>query len=50
MPSANTILDHINAISNETREYAFQAQLRKIMDEGLEPMEILAVDSFSVKA
>lgn len=50
MPSANTILDHINAISNATREYIFQAQLRKIMDEELDPMEIVAVDSFSISA
>jgi len=50
VPSSNTILDHINAVSHETREYIFEVQMRKIMSDGWDPMNIVAVDSFSVSA
>jgi hypothetical protein len=48
LPSVNTILDHINAVSPETLEYVFNSQIRTIIAQGLDPMELVAIDSFSV--
>ena len=48
MPSANTVYDNINAISNETRNVIFDAQIRKIADEGLDDFKELTIDSTAV--
>ena len=34
LPSANTILDNINAVTNDTREYIFKSQMKMIMRSG----------------
>ena len=50
MPGVTTILENINAISNETREYILDAQIEQILAEGLEDFEKLQIDSTSVEA
>ena len=48
LPAANTVLDNINAVTNETRDYIFKSQMGMIMKSGLDSMELVTVDSFSV--
>lgn len=48
LPSPNTLLDYINAISNETREYIFKVQIQWIVKMDIDSMDHIAVDSFSV--
>ena len=48
LPAANTIFDSLNAVSNETREYIFKSQIEMIIQDGLDSMERVALDSFSV--
>ncbi len=50
MPGVTTILENINTISNETREYILDAQIEQILAEGLEEFEKLQIDSTSVEA
>lgn len=50
MPSFSTISENINAVSNETREFIFDAQIRMILDEGFDDFKELTVDSTSVSA
>lgn len=50
MPGVTTILENINAISNETREYILDAQIEQILAEGLEEFEKLQIDSTSIEA
>jgi hypothetical protein len=50
MPGFSTISENINAVSNETREFIFDAQIRVIMDEGFDDFKDLTVDSTSVSA
>ena len=50
MPGANTILENINAVSNETRELIFDSQLRFIQEEGLDDFKELIIDSTQVEA
>lgn len=47
-PSGNTVLDALNAVTNETRDYIFRSELEMISDLGLDSMKLVAVDSFSV--
>lgn len=48
MPSANSVYDNINAISNETRQFIIDAQIRQIIDEKLDDFKTLIADSTSV--
>lgn len=48
MPSANAVYDNINAISNATRDVIFDAQIRRITDEGLDDFKGLTIDSTAV--
>ncbi len=48
LPAANTVLDNINAVTNDTRDYIFKSQMRMIMEAGLDSMELVTMDSFSV--
>ena len=48
MPGANSIYDNINAVSNTTREYILDAQIRKIIDERLDDFKELTFDSTAV--
>jgi hypothetical protein len=50
MPGFSTISENINAVSNETRQFIFAAQIRLIMDEGFDDFKDLTVDSTSVSA
>lgn len=49
MPSANCVYDNINAISNETRSFIFDAQIRMILNEQLDDFEKLTIDSTAVE-
>ena len=48
MPSANSVYDNINAISNQTRQFIMDAQIRQITDENLDDFKLLTADSTSV--
>ena len=48
LPSTNTILENINFVTNDTRTYIFKVQIKMIMESGLDSMELVALDSFSV--
>lgn len=50
LPSANTMLDHLNAVSNETRHFIFEKLVKRIISEGWDTMDLVGVDSFSVSA
>jgi len=50
LPSANTILDHLNAVSNDTRNFIFEKLITRIVSEGWDTMDVVGVDSFSVWA
>ena len=49
MPGLSTIQDQINGISEETREFLFDAQIRMIRGEELDDFKVLRIDSTSVK-
>lgn len=49
-PDRTTLLRHINAISNETREAIVDIQLQRVRVEGLDEFEKALVDSTSVEA
>lgn len=50
LPGFSTISENINAVSNQTRQFIFDAQIRVIMDEGFDDFKDLTVDSTSVSA
>lgn len=50
MPGATTVLENINAVSNETRELIFDSQLRFIRVKGLDDFKELIIDSTQVEA
>ena len=50
LPGSSTICENINAVSNRTRQYIFDSQLRMIMDEELDDFTSLTIDSTSVKS
>jgi len=50
MPGTTTILENINAVSNETRELIFDSQLWFIRKEGLDDFKELIFDSTQVEA
>jgi IS5 family transposase len=48
MPGFSTISENINGVSNKTREFIFDAQIRMIIEEGLDDFQELTIDSTSV--
>lgn len=50
MPGATTILENLNCISNETREYILDAQMEMVLKEGLDDFSEILIDSTHVKA
>lgn len=48
MPGQNSIYDNINAVSNTTRQYILDAQIRMIIDERLDDFKELTFDSTAV--
>jgi hypothetical protein len=50
LPGLSTISENINAVSNQTRQYIFDAQIRVTMDEGFDDFKDLTIDSTSVSA
>ncbi len=50
LPAPTTILENINAISNETRNWIFKRQLSFILGEDLDDFKKLLADSTHVKA
>jgi IS5 family transposase len=50
LPPASTLSENLNAVSNDTRDFIHKAQLRYILDEGLDDLSSLYLDSTAVKA
>ena len=50
MPGPTTILENINSLSNETRDFIMKCQLEDIMDASLDDFTYVLFDSTSVKA
>ena len=50
LPPASTLSENLNAVSNATRDFIHRAQLRYIVDEGLDDFSSLYLDSTAVKA
>jgi len=48
LPAATTIHESLNVISQETLDFIFKSQIEMIVSEDLDPMTIVALDSFSV--
>jgi hypothetical protein len=49
MPSANSVYDNLNAVSNETRQYILDAQIKMMIDNKLDDFNKLYIDSTAVK-
>ena len=50
LPPASTLSENLNAVSNATRDFIHRAQLRYIVDQGLDDFSSLYLDSTSTKA
>lgn len=50
LPPASTLSENLNAVSNETRDLMHKAQLRYILDQGLDDFSSLYLDSTAVRA
>jgi IS5 family transposase len=50
LPPASTLSENLNAVSNTTRDFIHQAQLRYILDEGLDDFSSLYLDSTATQA
>lgn len=50
LPSRSTLWAYLDAISSDTRSYIDQVVVRYVMDEELDDMTKVAIDSFSIKA
>lgn len=50
MPGVTTILENLNCISNDTRDYVLDCQIKYILDEGLDNFKEIIVDSTHVEA
>lgn len=50
LPPASTLSENLNAVSNRTRDFIHKAQLRYIVDEGLDDFGSLYLDSTAIKA
>lgn len=50
LPGRSTIIENINAVTNESREIIFECQLADVLDMGLDDFKQMLVDSTSVEA
>jgi len=50
LPPASTLSENLNAVSNVTRDFIHKAQLRYIVDEGLDDFSSLYLDSTATQA
>jgi IS5 family transposase len=50
LPAASTLNENLNAVSNATRDFIHKAQLRYILNEGLDDFSSLYLDSTAIKA
>jgi hypothetical protein len=50
LPPASTLSENLNAVSNGTRDFIHKAQLRYILDEGLDDFSSLYLDSTAIRA
>jgi len=50
LPPASTLSENLNALSDATRDFIHRAQLRYIVDEGLDDLSRLYLDSTAVEA
>lgn len=50
LPAASTLSENLNAVSNTTRDFIHQAQLRHILEEGLDDFSSLYLDSTATAA
>ena len=50
LPAPSTLNENLNAVSNATRDFIHKAQLRSILNEGLDDFSSLYLDSTAVKA
>jgi len=50
LPAASTLSENLNAVSNATRDFIHKAQLRYILEEGLDDFSSLYLDSTAVEA
>lgn len=50
LPGATTILENINCVTNETREYILRCQLERIREEQWDDFKYVIVDSTAVEA
>jgi IS5 family transposase len=50
LPAASTLNENLNAVSNATRDFIHKAQLRYILNEGLDDFGSLYLDSTAIKA
>ena len=50
MPGITTILENLNCISNETREYILDMQIKYLIEEGLDDFKKITIDSTHVEA
>jgi IS5 family transposase len=50
LPAASTLSENLNAVSNATRDFIHKAQLRYILDEGLDDFTSLYLDSTATRA
>lgn len=50
LPPASTLSENLNAVSNATRDFIHRAQLRYIVDEGLDDFSSLYLDSTAIRA
>ena len=50
MPGASTLNEHANHVSNATRQFILDAQIRQVLDEHLDDFKSLTIDSTAVSA
>ena len=50
LPAPSTLSENLNAVSNATRDFIHKAQLRHILDEGLDDFSSLYLDSTATQA
>lgn len=50
MPGRSTIIENINAVTNDSRELIFECQLADVLDTGLDDFKQMLLDSTAVEA
>ena len=50
LPGRSTIIENINAVTNETREILFECQLADVLEMKLDDFKVMLIDSTSVEA